>query len=35
VAKDLGSDAMVDLGRHYFVTGCLEELGPTEAAKGP
>ena len=34
-ANDLGSDAMVDLGRRYFVAGCMKELGPTEVAKGP
>ena len=35
VANDLGSDDMVDLGRHYFVTGCMEELPTTEVAKAP
>jgi hypothetical protein len=35
VANDLGSDAMVDLGRRYFVAGCMQELGTTEVAKGP
>jgi hypothetical protein len=25
VANDLGSDAMVDLGREYFVAGCMQE----------
>ena len=34
-ANDLGSDAMVDLGRRYFVAGCMKELAPTEVAKGP
>jgi hypothetical protein len=29
MANDLGSDAMVDLGRHYFVTGCMKELPKT------
>jgi hypothetical protein len=28
VANDLGSDAMVDLGRRYFVAGCMGEAGP-------
>ena len=27
VADDLGSDAMVDLGRQYFVAGCMKEPG--------
>jgi hypothetical protein len=29
MAHDLGSDAMVDLGRHYFVTGCMKKLPKT------
>jgi hypothetical protein len=34
-ANDLGSDAMVDLGRRYFVAGCMEGLAPTEVAQEP
>jgi hypothetical protein len=35
VGEGLGSDDMVDLGRHYFVTGCMEELDATGVAQGP
>ena len=35
MANDLGSDAMVDVGRRYFVAGCMEELGATGVAQGP
>jgi hypothetical protein len=35
VANDLGDDDMVDLGRLYFVTGCMEELPTTQPAKAP
>jgi hypothetical protein len=35
VGEDLGSDDMVDLGRHYFLKGCMNEQGATGVAKGP
>jgi hypothetical protein len=35
MARDLGSDDMVDLGRRYFVAGCMKDLAPTQVAKGP
>jgi hypothetical protein len=35
VGEDLGSDDMVDLGRHYFVKGCTEPLDATGVAQAP
>jgi hypothetical protein len=35
MANDLGSDAMVDLGREYFVNGCMEKPTATGVAQGP
>jgi hypothetical protein len=35
VGEDLGSDDMVDLGRHYFVKGCMKAQGATGVAQGP
>ena len=35
MANDLGSDAMVDLGREYFVNGCTGKPAPTQVAQGP
>ena len=35
VGEGLGSDDMVDLGRHYFVKGCMHEQDATGVAKGP
>ena len=35
IGEDLGSDDMVDLGRHYFVTGCMEKPDATGVAQGP
>jgi hypothetical protein len=35
MANDLGSDAMVDLGREYFVDGCMKGSDPTIEAKAP
>jgi hypothetical protein len=35
MANDLGSDAMVDLGREYFVNGCTAKPTATDVAQGP
>jgi hypothetical protein len=35
MANDLGSDAMVDLGREYFVNGCTAKPTATGVAQGP